>query len=288
MKLPKFDYVRPASIAEAIALLEADDGAKIISGGQSLLPILAFRLGAPSKLVDIGGLADLRRVDISAEGTRLGARLRWCDIEKNTALAEAQPLLAAMIAEVAHYQIRNRGTVGGSLAHADPAAEMPGLAVVADATIIAEGPAGRRHIPATEFFLGPLETALQPSEIVIEVHLPPWPAARRWAFQEFARRKGDFALAGVAVHYDPDEAGTARGIHVGVIGADTRPRRLHEVEALLEGRHIGAEAIAQAAETAAAEVEPMSDIHADAEYRRGLVAALLERVLRRAAGLPEE
>ncbi len=282
MKLSKLDYARPASVNEAIALLQANEGAKIISGGQSLMPVLAFRLAAPPLLVDIGGLDELRHVSINAENTRLGARVRWCDIERHAELRVAQPLMVAMIDQVAHYQIRNRGTVGGSLAHADPAAEMPGAAVVCDAVLQVAGPAGLREVAAADFFEGPLQTVLADEEIIVSVTLPAWPAGRRWGFEEFARRQGDFALAGVAAFYDLDAAGRACSVHVGVIGADLTPRRLAEAEAVLEGQAIDADLISRAGAAAAASVNPMSDLHADARYRKALVATLLERVLQRA------
>src|SRR5262249_36496560 len=150
---------------------------------------------------------------------------RWRDIEDDKRLAEAHPLLKAAIAHVAHYQIRNRGTVGGSLAHADPAAEMPGIAVTCDAEIAVMGKAGARIIKAGEFFRGALTTALEPDEIITEVRLPAWPKGRRFAFQEFARRRGDFAMAGIALFYDADKFGKASNAHIGVIGVGNHARR---------------------------------------------------------------
>ncbi len=285
MKLSRLEYARPASVAEAIALLQANEGAKIISGGQSLMPVLAFRLAAPPLLVDIGSIETLRGIEIGDAGTRLGARVRWCEIERDAALRRAQPLLVAMIDQVAHYQIRNRGTVGGSLAHADPAAEMPGVAVVCDAVLHVVGPGGSRSVAAADFFTGPLQTVLAEDEVLVAVDLPAWPASRRWGFEEFALRRGDFALAGVAVHYDRDTAGLASNVHVGIIGADEMPRRLHEVEKAMEGSRIDEALITSASELASASINPMSDLHADAEYRRALVATLFERVVRRAEQL---
>src|SRR5438128_5624583 len=194
MKPAAFDYRAPATLDEAVALLAADPGAKLIAGGQSLMPVLNFRLEAPTLLVDLRRLPGLGDIDIGAEGVRLGAKVRWRDIEEDARLQTAHPLLRAAIAHVAHYQIRNRGTVGGSLAHADPAAELPGIAVTCDAEIAIVGAAGERTIPAGEFFTGPLTTVLRPDELITELRLPVWPAARRWAFREFARRRGDFAL----------------------------------------------------------------------------------------------
>src|SRR5206468_2056930 len=173
---------------------------------------------------------------MAADGARLGAKVRWRDIEDDTRLKSAHPLLHAAVAHVAHYQIRNRGTVGGSLAHADPAAELPGIAVSCDGEIAVVGAAGPRVTRAAEFFTGPLTTALRTDEIITELQLPPWPASRRWGFEEFSRRQGDFALAGIALFYDQDAQGRACNAHVGVIGACSRPRRVAAIEALLNGR----------------------------------------------------
>src|ERR1700745_2376410 len=195
MKLPPFEYACPATLPEAVHLLAARDDAKALAGGQSLVPMLAFRLLAPTLLVDLRRLADLRRVSVTENGGGLGAMTRWRDIEDDARLAAAHPLLKAAIAHVAHYQIRNRGTVGGSLAHADPAAEMPGIALTCQAEIAVIGKSGARVIDAANFFQGPLMTALKSDEIITEIRLPAWPAKRRFGFQEFARRRGDFALA---------------------------------------------------------------------------------------------
>src|ERR1700704_1474931 len=218
MKLPPFDYACPTTLPEAIELLASHDGdAKALAGGQSLVPMLAFRLAQPSLLVDLRKLADLRGIRISDAGVTLGAMVRWRDIEDDERLETAHPLLKAAISHVAHYQIRNRGTVGGSIAHADPAAEMPGIAVTCDAEISVVGRAGSRVINAADFFIAPLVTALAADEIIVEIRLPAWPAKRRWAFREFARRRGDFAMAGTALFYDADDSGRARNPPIGGI-----------------------------------------------------------------------
>src|SRR6266702_2049561 len=210
MKLPPFDYACPTTLPEAVQLLSAPGGdAKLIAGGQSLVPMLAFRLAQPALLVDLRKLADLRGIRISDNGVTLGAMVRWREIEDDARLATAHPLLKAAISHVAHYQIRNRGTVGGSVAHADPAAEMPGIAVACDAEIAVTGKAGARVIRAKAFFLGALTTALAPDEIITEIRLPAWPAGRRFGFEEFALRRGDFAIAAAAVFYDVDASGRA-------------------------------------------------------------------------------
>jgi carbon-monoxide dehydrogenase medium subunit len=282
MKLPPLDYACPTTLAEAVALLATPD-AKAIAGGQSLMPMLAFRMAAPKLLVDLRKLPELREIKISADGVRLGAMVRWRDIEDDARLASAHPLLKAAVAHVAHYQIRNRGTIGGSVAHADPAAEIPGIVVTCDADIAVSGTAGSRVIPAADFFLGPLMTVLAPDEIITEIRLPAWPARRRWGFQEFARRRGDFAMAGAALFYD-DAGGKAANAHVGIIGVGDRPRRLFEVESVLNGRTIDEDTIARAAEVTAATVEAQGDIHASAAYRRALLGTMVERALQSASG----
>lgn len=287
MKLPLLEYIRPTTLSDAIALLSAHGGdAKVIAGGQSLMPMLAFRLSSPGLLVDIGRLPDLDRIVVSEEGIDLGALVTWRDIERDGRLAQAHPLLAAAIAHVAHYQIRNRGTVGGSLAHADPAAELPGIAVTCEATLTIVGANGPRLLRADEFILGGLDTALASDEIVVNLRLPPWKLGRRWAFEEFARRRGDFALAGVAVFYDCDDHGNCRNTHVGAIGVDDRAARLTAVEALLDGQRLDAGLIATAADLARDAVNPSDDIHAEAAYRRDLVGVLVERALTRAGNIP--
>jgi carbon-monoxide dehydrogenase medium subunit len=283
MKLPPLDYACPSTLAEAVRLLAEGDGdAKAIAGGQSLMPVLAFRLAYPKLLVDLRKLEELRGIRISERGVTLGAMVRWREILDDRRLEAAHPLLRAAVAHVAHYQIRNRGTVGGSLAHADPAAEMPGIAVACDAEISVIGKGGTRVILAADFFQGALTTALGSDEIIVETRLPAWPASRRWGFQEFARRRGDFAMAGAALFYDPDAAGKAGNAHVGVIGVGDRPRRLAAVEAVLNGRLVDAAVMAEAESATSAAVEPQDDIHASAAYRRSLVGTMVERALKQA------
>jgi len=281
MKLPPFEYAAPATLAEAVRLLAANPGAKALAGGQSLIPALAFRLGAPPLLVDLRRLAELAKIAIDADGVHLGARVRWRDIEDDERLSGAHPLLVEAVKHVAHYQIRNRGTVGGSLAHADPAAELPGVAVACDGTIVVTGARGERVIEARHFFTGALSTALADDELIVELRLPAWPRERRWAFEEFSRRRGDFALAGIAAYYDVDADGTASNAHIGVIGACTRPHRIAQAEAALNGRRLDARTIAQAAKALEAALDAPSDLHASAAYRRSLAATLLERALMR-------
>ena len=284
MKLPPLEYACPTTLSEAVALLASGGGdARAIAGGQSLMPMLAFRVVAPTLLVDLRKLPELKEIRISADGVRLGAMVRWRDIEDDARLATAHPLLKAAVSHVAHYQIRNRGTVGGSIAHADPAAEMPGIAVTCDAEIAATGSSGSRTIRAGDFFLGALTTALEHDEIITEIRLPAWPVNRRWGFREFSRRRGDFAMAAAALFYDQDASGKTVNAHVGVIGLGDRSRRLGEVEAVLNGRAIDEATIERAAEVTSATVEAQEDIHASAAYRRSLAGTMVERALRSAA-----
>ncbi len=288
MKPAFFDYVRPGTLAEAIALLAQHGDAQPIAGGQSLMPMLAFRVVAPRLLVDINKIPELGRISIEDGHVSLGALVRWRDIERDRRLFDAHPLLCAAIAHVAHYQIRNRGTVGGSLAHADPAAEMPGIAVTCEAQIEIAGSAGRRVVKAADFFEGALTTALRPGELIVSVRLPAWKPGRRWAFEEFARRRGDFALAGIALFYDQDAAGRVETIRIGAIGSGDTPLRLHAVEEMLRGRIIDPSAIREASALSARTVTPPDDIHAPSDYRRALLSTLLERALARAADLAPE
>ena len=256
MKLPPFEYACPTTLSDAVALLASHDGeAKPLAGGQSLVPMLAFRVASPSLLVDLRKLAELRQIKIADDGVTLGAMVRWRDILDDARLRKAHPLLVAAVEHVAHYQIRNRGTVGGSIAHADPAAEMPGIVVTCEAKIAVVGKAGARVIDAANFFQGPLMTALKPDEIITEIRLPAWPAKRRFGFQEFARRRGDFALAAAMLFYD-EEGGKARNAHVGAIGVADRPLRLPAVEQVLNGNKIDEAIIAKAEAAASASVDP--------------------------------
>ncbi len=283
MKLPPFEYACPTTISEAVALLAAHDGeAKPLAGGQSLVPMLAFRVAAPALLVDLRKLAELRQIRLADDGITLGAMVRWRDILDDTRLRQAHPLLVAAVEHVAHYQIRNRGTVGGSIAHADPAAELPGIVVTCEAKIAVVGKSGARVLDAANFFQGPLTTALKADEIITEIRFPAWPTKRRFGFQEFARRRGDFAMAAAALFYDEDDANKARNAHVGAIGVADRPLRLTAAERVLDGHRIDEATIAKAEAAASAAVDPADDIHASGAYRKALIGVMVERALRSA------
>ncbi|HVB89289.1 MAG TPA: xanthine dehydrogenase family protein subunit M, partial [Beijerinckiaceae bacterium] len=287
MKLPPFEYEAPSSLDEAIALLAAGEGnARPLAGGQSLLPMMAFRLAQPSLLVDLARIPGLDRIEATEAGLRLGALVTWRKIQEDLRVSEACPLLAVAIKHVAHYQIRNRGTIGGSLAHADPAAEMPTIALTCEAVVEVIGRNGKRRIEAADLFVGPLMTSLEADEIILAIEIPGWPRKRRWAFEEFARRRGDFALAGIAMFYDQDASGRACNVHIGAIGAADTPIRLTAAEATLDGRAVDEAAIAAAAKAACEEIDPAGDLHGGAAYRKALVGTLLQRATRRAAAQP--
>jgi carbon-monoxide dehydrogenase medium subunit len=225
----------------------------------------------------------LRQIKMAADGVTLGAMVRWRDILEDARLRTAHPLLVTAVENVAHYQIRNRGTVGGSLAHADPAAELPAIAVTCEAEIGVLGKAGPRTIAAGDFFHGPLMTALKPDEIITEIRFPHWPPPRRFGFREFARRRGDFALAGTALFYDED-GGKARNAHVGAFGVADRPLRLTAVDEVLNGNAISDAIVAKAEAAASTAIDPPDDIHAGGAYRKKLIGVMVERALRAAAG----
>ena len=283
MKSTDFDYISPHTLQEALQILEQANGeVKIISGGQSLMPILNYRLASPRLLLDLQGIPGLNHVNISPSGTTLGARVRWVDIEEHPMLRASQPLLCAAIDHVAHYQIRNRGTVGGSLSHADPAAEMPGLAVALEGVINLVGPIGNRRVNAVDFFLGQLSTCMASNEILIDIELPFWPRERAWGFSEFSRRKGDFALAGAAVWFDLDKNATASNVHIGLIGTGEKPMRLISAEAKLNGQKLAEYMIQDVAKECLRAMRFQSDIHASEEYRRALMVEMISNAFAQA------
>jgi carbon-monoxide dehydrogenase medium subunit len=284
MKPPKFDYFAPDSIESALTLIaEHGDDARYLAGGQSLVPMMNFRVAAPSALIDLNGIATLRGIRVD-ENSRLhiGAMTRTREIEMDSTIATANPLLHAAAPHIAHIQIRNRGTIGGSLAHADPAAEMPGIVLACNAEINSIGPAGPRSIAAVDFFEGIYSTALQDGEMITEIVFPPWPAARCWAFQEISRREGDFAMIGIAAWFDLNETGEISAASLTAIGAGDTPLRLPAAEEILSGQPPGDVLFAEAAQAAVNEFDPGSDLHASDEYRQEVGGVLVERALKTA------
>jgi carbon-monoxide dehydrogenase medium subunit len=285
MKPPPFQYHDPKTLAEAVSLLGTLDNAKLLAGGQSLVPMLNFRLAAPDILIDINRIPDLGNIGVSAEGLRIGATARWHDLEQSPLVASHNPLLAEAVRHVAHYQIRNRGTIGGSCAHADPAAEIPAIALLCDASFIIASRAGERTVKADEFFVGALETALMSDEMLVAICFPPWPRGRRFAFEEFSRRRGDFAIAGVAALLDFEADGRCCNAALVAFGIGDRALRLSAAESELRDRMLSEDIIRAAAALAAQDCDAKSDMHAPAEYRRALVDTLAQRALARAAAV---
>jgi CO/xanthine dehydrogenase FAD-binding subunit len=277
VKPPPFAYARPESLEEALTLLaEAGSEAKLLAGGQSLVPALAYRLARPSHLVDIDRLPGLDRVGLEDGALVLGPLVRHATLER-ARLGGAWALLAEAAAHIGHLPIRLRGTIGGSLAHADPAAELPAALLALDAELVLRSLRGARRLPAAEFFAGPFTTALAADEAIVEVRLPPPPGVARGAFEELAPRAGDFALAAVAAAAAVDGAGRVLWTRIALAAVGATPLRAPGAEAALAGAGLGEEGIAAAAAAAAAECEPALE----AGYRRELVAVLVERALRR-------
>jgi carbon-monoxide dehydrogenase medium subunit len=279
VKPAPFEYHRPSSADEAIALLaEHGDEAKVLAGGQSLVPLLGLRLSRPSHLVDVNRIDELGGV-ANGDGLRLGATVRHHRVESDDAVRGASPLLAAAAGFIGHRAIRNRGTVGGSIAHADPAAELPAVLLALDASVEAQSSRGTRTVAADELFTGFLSTSLEADELLTAVRVPPWPAHAGWSFHEFNRRSGDFAIVGVAAVVRLRAAGTIDHARLAFLGVDSRPVRAEAAENSLIGARPSAETWAAAANDAAASLSPTSDFHGSASYRKHLAAVLAERAL---------
>lgn len=279
MKPARFDYVRAQSLSHAVAALaEAGGDGKILAGGQSLLPMMNFRLVQPSVLVDINHLPDLDRIELKPETLHIGALVRHRMTAEHELVARHVPVLHAAMGHVAHLTVRNRGTFCGSVCHADPAAEMPMMTLLLDGTIHVMSTRGARRLPARDFFQGSLVTALAPDELVtgVDVRLPS--AGSGWGFQEFARRHGDYALAAIAVLMEREDA-TALNVRIAVMGVGDTPLRLPQVETLLEGRTPDPSTLRETVEAIRASISPSSDLHASADYRRHLLGVLAERAL---------
>jgi len=279
MKAPKFAYCRPSSLDEALAIL-ADSGADAVplAGGQSLLPALNMRLSTPDLLVDIGELGELKGIAVAGEFLRIGALTRHVELLESALIRERLPLLAEAIGHVGHVAIRNRGTIGGSLAFADPAAELPACTVALDGTVVAAGRAGRREIPAAKFFTGPLETALRPGELIVEIRLPARQPGQLWAFAELSRRHGDFAVAGLAAIAGVADRKLADARFV-YFGCTDRARPAEAVGSALRGQRLpleDRELIAKALET---DLDPSDSPGWKSATKRHLARVLTERAL---------
>lgn len=285
MKPPVFEYHRPDSLNEALALLGAHPDAKPLAGGQSLIPAMNFRLAAPGRLIDLNALDELAGIDETAEGgLRIGAMTRHRAVERSAAVAARAPLLAAAMPFIAHRQIRNRGTIGGSLAHADPAAELPAVMVALAARLVLASTRGERVVPAEEFFTGLFATALEEGELITAIEIPAPPPRSGSAFLELARRHGDYALVGVTAVVILDSADRVAEARIVLFSVGEGPVRAARAEAALAGTTGDAAAREAAADAVQGDIDPSSDIHASSAYRRQLASVLTRRALAAALG----
>jgi carbon-monoxide dehydrogenase medium subunit len=286
MKASAFSYARATSVGNAIELLVAHgDGAKVLSGGQSLMPAMNLRLVAPELIVDIGDLAELRGIAVSGNIVTIGALTRHADLLKSSEIAGHAPLLTDAIAHVAHPAIRNRGTIGGSLAHADPASELPACMVALNATIVVRGPGGERRIPATEFFTGIYETALSAQELLVAVELPVAQKNSAHFFCEFARRHGDYAIGGLAAQAVV-ENGTLTDLRPAFFAVGDRPV-LAKAGAKLLKTTVTLALLSEASDSLSEELDPPEDQQANGPMRRHLAKVLLARCVSTLLGRPD-
>jgi CO/xanthine dehydrogenase FAD-binding subunit len=283
MKPAKFTYACPSSIDEALSLLaQGGEDAKLLAGGQSLVPLLNLRMAQVSSLVDLNRLSDLSFIRRENGLLCIGALTRHRQIEVSDEVRAAHSLLPQAAAEVGHLAIRNRGTIGGSLVHADPAAEWPLVAVLLNAQLILRSQGSTRAIAARDFFLAPLTTAIEPHELLCEIRFPVASGQTEWGFQELCRRSGDFAIAAVACQLTLDQNGACTDVALAVAGAHSTPLLIAEVGKFLQGNRGEDSAIKEAAEAVATVVDPPSDVHGSSEFRRQIVKVLTTRALKEA------
>jgi CO/xanthine dehydrogenase FAD-binding subunit len=283
MKPNAFKYFAPNTVKEAVGLLEKyEDEAKILAGGQSLVPIMNFRLGRPEVLLDINGIKDLDYIREEGEALFIGALTRERDLELSPLVKEKCPILAEAVSFIGHVPIRNRGTVGGSLVHADPSSELPTVICCLNGEMKVVGPSGERALQPEEFFLTYLTTSLEPSEILVEVRIPTLPQNTAWSFVELTRRSGDFAIVGVATLLFMEDDGVCREARIALGGVAPTPIRAEEAEELLSGQVITEELIKKAGSEAAEATETEPDYHASAEYRKDMARVFVQRGLHEA------
>jgi carbon-monoxide dehydrogenase medium subunit/6-hydroxypseudooxynicotine dehydrogenase subunit alpha len=282
VKPPLFDYHDPGAIDDALDLLaEHGEDAKVLAGGQSLVPLLNFRLASPEHLIDLARIPALAYVRRQDGVLRIGTMTRQATLESSPLVAEHWPLLIGALGFVAHAQIRNRGTIGGSVAHADPAAELPVAFAVLDARFHLRSRTGTRSVGWREFFITHLTTSMEPEELLVEIEVPPLPPGTTWAFTEYARRHGDFALGGAAALLTLQD-GVCRRARLGLLAAADTPLRAETAEAVLEGSSVTPDAAAEAARAAVADINPTGDIHGSSEYRKQLIEGMVRRAIEQA------
>lgn len=279
MKPASFEYSFATSIEEAVALVEADEDAKFIAGGQSLIPLLSLRFARPTRLVDITRIPELRSIRRSGDVLVIGALARHVEVERDPLIREFVPLLSSAASWVAHKQIRNRGTFGGSIAHGDSAAEFPAVLLATQSIIVTRSSRGIRRIASADFFGSQFQTALEQGELIVSVEISAADSNSRWGFSEFARRKGDYAIGGAAVNARVDEQGLCTAVAAGLIAAGSGPTRAEGLDEKLVGRSVDRGAIEAAVARVAHSLRPEADAHGSREYRRAVVAESLRRAL---------
>ncbi len=281
MKMPPFSYHRPDTVDEVLELLgRYGSDAKVLAGGQSLLPVMALRLGQPDHLIDISRVNELGHLRLNDAMVHVAANITHATAEDSSLVATELPLVAAAMPWIGHRAIRNRGTICGSLAHGDPAAELPAVALALEATLVVRSRRGERSIPASQFFLGFLTTALEPDELLCEVRFPvtsPWATS---AVHEVARRHGDYAMVGLAAVIEQSGAGIVEHAALSFFAVGSTPVRARAAEAALVGQPLRPDAIAAAVSCARLELDPPTDNHASSQYRRHVAGVVLERTLR--------
>ena len=284
MKPVKFDYHSPVSPDEALELLHLyGDDAKILAGGQSLMPMMNMRLVRPKVVIDINRVSGLSHISPRRDGgLTVGAMARQRDLERSDLVLETSPLLATAIPYIGHFQIRNRGTVGGSLAHSDPAAEIPAVCLTLDAEFDLAKSGGERTVKAQDFFLNQLTTALEPVELLTEIRIPQPVGTWQWGFQEVCRRDGDFALVGAAAMLHLDGSGVCLESRITTFGAGGTPMRMGAAEAYLSGSTVNSDDREEAARLVSDSLDPISDIHASARYRQDVAGVMVRRALEQA------
>lgn len=284
MKPAPFDYVAPAELSEALALLaQHGDEAKILAGGQSLMPMLNMRLATPQVVVDVNRIATLDYFTACPDGgLAIGALARQRQLERGPLVQEQQPVLAAALPFIGHFQIRNRGTIGGSLVHADPAAELPAVSVALEAGFVVQSAQGQRLLAAEDFFVTYLTTAIAPDEILTEIRLPAWPSGWSWGIEEVCRRAGDFALVGAVALLQVAPDHVCQGARLVLFGVGGTPVRVRRAEDALVGQRVDDKALREVEQIVAAELDPESDIHASATYRKEVGGVMARRTLAQA------
>ena len=290
MKPARFEYYDPESLDEAMALLEQQsEEAKVLAGGQSLMPLMNMRIARPAVIVDINRIRKLAHITPALDGgLAVGALTRHRAVERSPLVQERNPLLAAAIPYIGHFQIRNRGTIGGSVVHADPAAELPAVCVALEAELVLESSGNSRVLRAEDFFVSDYSTNIQPTELLTELRIPPWPPGSGWGFDEVCRRAGDFAVVGVAALIRLDGSDLCQGIRIALFGVGGTPVRMRKAEGALLGIRVDEQALQETERIVAENMKPESDIHASAQYRKEVAGVLARRTLAQAVARAKE